>query len=69
MLVEVNAVVLKDERWFAAFCPEIVGANGQGKNFEKCVRHLDSAINFMVDTNLRDYVEQYGEVKVKTVLL
>ena len=28
---EFSAIVEKDGKWFIAYCPEISGANGQGK--------------------------------------
>ncbi|MDI6809910.1 MAG: type II toxin-antitoxin system HicB family antitoxin [Candidatus Eisenbacteria bacterium] len=35
---EFTAVVERDGRWFVAYCPEIPGANGQGKTKAECLR-------------------------------
>ena len=37
---EFTAVVERDEKWFVAYCPEIPGANGQGKTKAECLKNL-----------------------------
>ena len=29
---EFTAIIEKDDQWFVAYCPEIPGANGQGRS-------------------------------------
>ena len=41
---EFTAIIEKDDEWFIAYCPEIPGANGQGKTIEECKQNLSEAI-------------------------
>jgi len=43
-----TAIIEKDEEWFIAYCPEIPGANGQGKTIEECRQSLAEAINLIL---------------------
>jgi predicted RNase H-like HicB family nuclease len=42
-------VVQRDGKWFAAFCPEVPEANGQGKTREDCLESLAAAIELVLD--------------------
>ncbi len=44
MANEFTAAVERDEDWFVAYCPEIPGANGQGKSKEEALKSLSDAI-------------------------
>jgi len=33
---EFTCIIEKDEDWYIAYCPEISGANGQGRTPEAC---------------------------------
>jgi predicted RNase H-like HicB family nuclease len=46
---EFTAVVERDGRWYVAYCPEIPGANGQGRTREACLKSLAEAINLILD--------------------
>jgi predicted RNase H-like HicB family nuclease len=46
---EFTAVIERDEEWFIAYCPEIPGANGQGRTVEECRRNLAEAIALILD--------------------
>jgi hypothetical protein len=39
---EFTAVVERDGRWYIAYCPEIPGANGQGKTKAAALKSLRS---------------------------
>jgi predicted RNase H-like HicB family nuclease len=45
---EFTAVVERDGRWYIAYCPEIPGANGQGKTKAAAVTSLAGAINLIL---------------------
>lgn len=45
---EFTAIIEKDEDWFIAYCPEIPGANGQGRTIEECRQNLADAINLIL---------------------
>jgi predicted RNase H-like HicB family nuclease len=45
---EFTAVIERDEDWYIAYCPEIPGANGQGKTKEECMQNLADAISLIL---------------------
>ena len=51
---EFNAIVEKDGDWFIAYCPEIPGANGQGRTKEECLKSLSDAIHLILEDRLQD---------------
>ena len=44
MSSEFTAVIEQDGKWFIAYCPEVPGANGQGKTKEEALASLREAI-------------------------
>ncbi len=46
---EFTAVIEQDERWFIAYCPEIPGANGQGRTKDEARKSLAEAIALILD--------------------
>ena len=46
---EFTAVIEKDGGWYIAYCPEIPGANGQGKTIEECKQNLAAAISLIFE--------------------
>jgi predicted RNase H-like HicB family nuclease len=51
---EFNAIVEEDGDWFIAYCPEIPGANGQGRTKEECLKSLSDAIHLILEDRLQD---------------
>ena len=49
MYNEFMAIIERDEDWFIAYCPEIPGANGQGRTIEECKRSLAEAIDLILE--------------------
>ena len=39
-----HAILERDMDWYVAWCPEIPGADGQGKTKQKCLRNLGLAV-------------------------
>lgn len=46
---EFTAVYEQDGDWFIAYCPEIPGANGQGRTKEECRTSLAEAIALILE--------------------
>lgn len=46
---EFTAVVERDGEWFIAYCPEVPGANGQGKTKEEALQSLAEAIALILE--------------------
>lgn len=53
-----TAIVQRDGRWFTAFCPEVPGANGQGRTREACLESLSAAIELVLDYRREQGLEQ-----------
>jgi predicted RNase H-like HicB family nuclease len=51
---EFTAVLERDGKWFVAYCPEIPGANGQGKSKRKALDSLSSAIALILKDRRKD---------------
>lgn len=45
---EFTAVIEKDGDWFIAYCPEIPGANGQGRTKDAARDNLAEAISLIL---------------------
>jgi predicted RNase H-like HicB family nuclease len=51
---EFTAVVERDGEWFVAYCPEIPGANGQGKTKQEALDSLSGAIALILEDRRED---------------
>ena len=51
---EFTAVIEQDEGWFVAYCPEIPGANGQGRTWELARENLAQAIALILEDRRED---------------
>jgi predicted RNase H-like HicB family nuclease len=51
---EFTAVIERDGDWYIAFCPEIPGANGQGKSVAECRASLADAISLILEDRRED---------------
>lgn len=54
MTSEFNAIIEQDGEWFIGYCPEIPGANGQGKTVDECRSNLAAAIELILEDRLED---------------
>lgn len=51
---EFTSVIEEDGEWFIAYCPEIPGANGQGRTVEECRANLSEAIALILEDRRED---------------
>jgi predicted RNase H-like HicB family nuclease len=51
---EFTAVIERDGDLFIAYCPEVPGANGQGKTLEECRKSLAEAVALILDDRRED---------------
>lgn len=51
---EFTAVIERDGDWYIAYCPEIPGANGQGRTVEECRGSLADAISLILEDRRED---------------
>jgi predicted RNase H-like HicB family nuclease len=51
---EFTVIIERADDWFVAHCPEIPGANGQGRTREDCTISLAHAIDLILDDRRED---------------
>ena len=51
---EFTAIFERDGEWYIAYCPEIPGANGQGKTKEEARQSLADAITLILEDRRED---------------
>lgn len=51
---EFTAIMEKDGKWIIAYCPEIPGANGQGRTKEEAKKSLSEAIDLILKDRRED---------------
>jgi predicted RNase H-like HicB family nuclease len=51
---EFTSVIEEDGEWFIGYCPEIPGANGQGRTVEECRTNLAEAIALILEDRRED---------------
>jgi predicted RNase H-like HicB family nuclease len=51
---EFTAIIEKDGDWFVAHCPEIQGANGQGRTMDEARKSLIEAIALILHDRRED---------------
>ncbi len=51
---EFTAVIEQDDEWIIAYCPEIPGANGQGKTRDEALASLRDAISLILEDRRED---------------
>ena len=65
---EFTAVIERDDDWFIGYCPEIPGANGQGKTVEECRRSLAGAIALILEDRREDALRGVPGDAIREVL-
>lgn len=51
---EFTAIIERDGEWFIAYCPEIPGANGQGRTKDEARQSLADAIALILEDRRED---------------
>ena len=65
---EFTAIIEKDEDWYIAYCPEIPGANGQGKTIEECKASLSAAISLIMEDRREDALRGLPKDAIREVV-
>jgi predicted RNase H-like HicB family nuclease len=63
-----TAVVEKDGDWFIAFCPELPGANGQGRTKGECLDSLKDAIVLILEDRREEGLRGVPEDAIKEIV-
>jgi predicted RNase H-like HicB family nuclease len=51
---EFTAIIENEGEWFIAYCPEVPGANGQGRTKVECLENLRDAIELVLEDRRAD---------------
>lgn len=51
---EFTAIFERDDDWYIAYCPEVPGANGQGRTKQEARESLADAIQLILDDRRED---------------
>ncbi len=54
MYNEFTCIIEREGDWYIAYCPEIPGANGQGRTEEECRESLSKAIALILKDKRED---------------
>ncbi len=65
---EFTAIIEKDDDWYIAYCPEVPGANGQGKTIEGCKASLGAAISLILQDRREDAMRGLPEDAIRDVV-
>ena len=65
---EFTALIEADGEWFAAYCPEVPEANGQGRTPEEAKEDLAAAIALVLEERLEDALRQAGPGSLREVV-
>jgi len=49
-----TAVFERDGKWYVGYCPEVPGANGQGKTIDECRANLAEAVKLILEDRRED---------------
>lgn len=65
---EFTAIIEKDDDWFIAYCPEIPGANGQGRTKDEAKSSLAEAIKLILEDRRQEGLRGVPPDAVKEVI-
>lgn len=68
MYNEFTAVIEEDGEWYIGYCPEIPGANGQGRSKEECLQSLADAIELILKDRREDGLRGIPEDAVRDIV-
>ena len=66
---EFTAIIEQDGEWYVAYCPEVPGANGQGRTVEECRTSLAEAIPLMFEDRRQDALRGAPPDAIKDVVV
>lgn len=66
---EFTAIIEKDDDWYIAYCPEIPGANGQGRTVDECRKSLSEAIALILEDRREDGLRGVPEEAMRETVI
>ena len=65
---EFTAILERDDDWYISYCPEVPGANGQGRTIEECRHSLAQAISLILADRREDGMRGLPDDAVRMVV-
>ncbi len=66
---EFTAIIEKEGEWFIAYCPEIPGANGQGRTVQETLHSLAEAIALILEDRRSDALRGVPAEAIREVVV
>ncbi len=66
---EFTAIIEHNGEWYIAYCPEVPGANGQGRTIDECRQNLAEAIALILEDRREDALRGVPENAIKDVVV
>jgi len=66
---EFTAIIERAEDWYIAYCPEIPGANAQGRTIEECQKDLADAIALILEDRRADALRGVPKDTIRETVL
>jgi len=68
MTNEFTAVIERDGEWYVGYCPEIPGANGQGRTKDECLQSLAAAIELILEDRREEGLRGVPDDAVRAIV-
>jgi predicted RNase H-like HicB family nuclease len=68
MTNEFTAIIEKEGDWYIAYCPEVPGANSQGRTIERCKKNLADAISLILEDRRQDAIRGLPEDAIQDMV-
>jgi predicted RNase H-like HicB family nuclease len=65
---EFTAIIEKENDWYISYCPEISGANGQGRTIEETKTSLAGAIQLILEDRREDAMRGLPKDAIREVV-
>jgi len=65
---EFTAIIEHDGEWYISYCPEVPGANGQGRTIDECKASLASALSLILEDRREDAMRGLPDDAIKEVI-
>jgi len=66
---EFTAVIEREGEWFIGYCPEVPGANGQGKTADECRANLAEAISLILEDRREDGLRGVPDDAIRDIVV
>lgn len=66
---EFTAIIERDGEWFVAYCPEMPGANGQGRTVEESRQNLAESIALILEDRREDALRGIPPEAIKDIVV